>query len=391
MAQWWKLFWQTRRGTCVMIAAFVLVANFALSSLHPFRLIRTKAVVPIEEDGFVKKFPAFFHSSQRPDIVVLGSSLPMWAIVYADAAINPKLKLVNFDSVRQYSKAKYLEGLLEHKYGEHLSVANLAVAGSMASDAHLILDRCIKENKTPKVVVFGMGPRDFMDNLVPDIGQSPTFRLFRHSMSVLDLLSYGLRPAQLKENILDMCLYLYEHRTDCQNVLASAISNPSSLLTNIQASNDEQCEGDRCEDSLLHAPYVNDLQAWHNRYNPANFMRLKQETNHFSKLLQLCRDQQIKLIVVNMPLTAENKQQLPAGMLEFYHQQICSLPKLFGATFIDLDTDQRFNHADFCDSAHLNASGGKKAQDSLVAALPNNLNDLFRTEQVQDTTVSVGF
>ncbi|HEY9787642.1 MAG TPA: hypothetical protein V6D17_19800, partial [Candidatus Obscuribacterales bacterium] len=114
-----------------------------------------------------------------------------------------------------------------------------------------------------------------------------------------------------------------------------------------------------------------DLPEWNSRYNPPNDKRFTIECDRLERLAELCRKQGIKLAIVNMPLTDENKALLPKRLYAEYKHHVLRIVKAHAATFVDLDASGKFQLSDFYDSAHTNAEGGKKVQDGMLSAVIN--------------------
>src|SRR5262249_53662319 len=112
-----------------------------------------------------------------------------------------------------------------------------------------------------------------------------------------------------------------------------------------------------------------DLPEWKKRYSPADPGRFEKECMHFEELARECREHGIKLVLVNMPLTRENRVLIPAALFRLYREKLHLVAEKYGATLVDLDNNSTFTVSDFIDSAHTNAAGGKKVQDQLMSAL----------------------
>jgi hypothetical protein len=111
-----------------------------------------------------------------------------------------------------------------------------------------------------------------------------------------------------------------------------------------------------------------DLPEWKERYRPANNDRFEKEKAAFQKMLDTCKQKGIRMIVVNMPITKENKDIVPKSLLDRYKNEICAMPAQYGNEMLDLDASGQFQLSDFYDSAHVNAQGGKKVQELMVSS-----------------------
>jgi len=93
-------------------------------------------------------------------------------------------------------------------------------------------------------------------------------------------------------------------------------------------------------------------------YLPVNAPLFATQQFYFQKLLALLKDNNVPVIVIDMPLTKENLALLPADTLAKYRDAVQSSCKKFSDHL--LRPDFPMSRADFEDSAHMNAGGGKK-------------------------------
>jgi hypothetical protein len=88
----------------------------------------------------------------------------------------------------------------------------------------------------------------------------------------------------------------------------------------------------------------------------------------FVKLLTLCKHENIKLLIVNMPLTRENRILMPSGSYERYMNLLETESNNYDFPLLDLNKCPQFIHSDFYDTAHMNSAGGKKLLDILASS-----------------------
>jgi hypothetical protein len=109
-------------------------------------------------------------------------------------------------------------------------------------------------------------------------------------------------------------------------------------------------------------------------YLPVNEELFKKQQASFGKLLQLLKSNNIPTVVVDMPLTKENLALLPDSALQQYRETIDSACRTYDARLWHPELNLGLN--DFSDSAHMNASGGKKFFSALDSYLSGT--DLIR-------------
>lgn len=376
--------------TCWLIFCMVGL-DWVIQTVKPLQYIKTKRYVPLEQNPLVSKLPAFFDSNKRPQLLVLGSSLPMEAIARYDAEYTGSFDEKNLDAVRKYTGASYLEHLIAEKNGSSMTAFNLTCVACMASDAELILRRVVEAGRAPQIVIFGIGPRDFIDNIVPAVGKTPVCRLLTNRITLPEIISQARPLDETRDLLIGQLVYLYKVRGDYKTMLTGwacdLLSHPADLYESNQLAKIEKQEAQTASpqtaaqqtaspqtalnSSTKHAAKTSqfaDLPEWKERYLPANFERFDREKASFENMLATCKKNGIRMIVVNMPLTSENKKLIPEKLYARYQSEICKLPAQFGDELIDLDSNDAFQLSDFYDSAHVNAQGGKKVQDLMVSS-----------------------
>lgn len=366
--------------TCWLIFCMVGL-DWVIQTVKPLQYIKTKRYVPLEQNPLVSKLPAFFDSNTRPQLLVLGSSLPMEAIARYDAEYTGSFDEKNLDAVRKYTGASYLEHLIAEKNGTSMTAFNLTCVACMASDAELILRRVIEAGRAPQIVIFGIGPRDFIDNIVPAVGKTPVCRLLTNRITLPEIISQVRPLDETRDLLMGQLVYLYKVRGDYKTMLTGwacdLLSHPADLYeSNQMAKIEKQQIQTELPETAVSSPIkpsakrsqFADLPEWKERYLPANFERFEKEKASFENMLATCKKNGIRMIVVNMPLTNENKKLIPDKLYARYQNEICKLPAQFGDELIDLDSNKAFQLSDFYDSAHVNSQGGKKVQDLMVSS-----------------------
>lgn len=375
--------------TCWLVVSIVGL-NWLIETVRPLQYIKTTRYVPLEQNPLVSKLPAFFDAKERPQLLVLGSSLPMEAIARYDAEYTGAFNEKSLNEVRQYTGAKYLEHLIEEKNGTKLSAFNLTCVACMASDAELILRRAIDAGRAPKIVIFGIGPRDFIDNIVPPVGKTPVCQLLSNRITLPEIFSERRTIEETRDLLLGQLVYLYKVRSDYKTMLTGwacdLFAHPADLYESNQLAKLSQkeettrqvCKIEQTADQSPNKLEANkqtsksaqfaDLPEWKERYRPANNDRFEKEKAAFQKMLAVCKEKGIRMIVVNMPLTKENKDIVPKKLLARYQNEICAMPAEYGDEMLDLDASGEFQLSDFYDSAHVNAQGGKKVQELMVSS-----------------------
>lgn len=326
-----------------------------------------------------------FREHKEPsDVVLLGSSLMMAALHGGDATY-----LQTPQNVAVHHSCTYLEHLLSEKLHTPVSTFAFAIGGQMVSDAYVISSTLLRGEKKPRTIVYGIAPRDFMDNMLTSPASTETFRY----MSRIGDLSDVAMPARTTfwekaEWALCKISFLYDHRQDfvylqnkyARNVLARLgmkdleyVHAPFPLRKIAML----QLPEDNGPNELMIMPYstadkyADNTAEYRMRYKAFKKKLFDMQFAFLDRLGKHCRQEGINLILVNMPLTPENVALMPPGFYDFYLSSVKGAATKYGARVLDLNQPQIFDHSCFADSVHLNGLGGKRFFEVLSDRLVN--------------------
>ncbi|MBC7996571.1 MAG: hypothetical protein IAF58_01415, partial [Leptolyngbya sp.] len=111
----------------------------------------------------------YAREPKAPEVVLLGSSLMMTAHHAGDAT---KTKEVQ-NEVKHFRSA-CVQDFLSTDLGKQISCFSFAIAGQMASDAYVITRTMLNGEKRPRAIVYGIAPRDLIDNTLPSAASTET-------------------------------------------------------------------------------------------------------------------------------------------------------------------------------------------------------------------------
>lgn len=367
-----------RLGKSPIIWLLILIPliDFGCRVFKPLQFVAIKNFRPIEFDSWVSKFPPYLDSKIRPDILVVGSSLPMAAFSLADKKFTEPKNEKDQDRLRTYTQAiEFEKGMLE-KLGTRAKVENFSCAGGMVSDTYIFLKRLIDEGRIPRMVLYGISPRDFVDNIMPPLGQSPLFEVI--SDWGFELPKASMSTDQYISSLCSNYSYYFKTRRKHKNVLtaiaADALGRPIDLFT-ASANRDTENSGEILTSGKQAVPnqiasnsnpLETDLQWYKKRYTPLNLSRFENETEYLKKLVKLCDCNHVMLILIGMPLTEQNKELIPPQLIVNYKKAIEEAQENQSVKWLDLANTKGFYPQDFSDSAHLNRSGSVKFQKLLL-------------------------
>jgi len=112
-------------------------------------------------------------------------------------------------------------------------------------------------------------------------------------------------------------------------------------------------------------------------------LRYEQERVYFAKLLKLCKQKGIKLIVVNMPTREGYKNLIPNGLKDICPHESYKLARQLGFEVIDLDRNLLEDDC-YKDLGHLNEKGAVKLNIILADELAKRklLDDVTPTHNL---------
>lgn len=367
-------------STLILTLGFLCITDRFLAYTKPLKYLNATGFTPLDQNPLVSKLPDFLRSSDNPDILILGSSLTLVPAVRCDDHFAGRQSRYDKSYARNhincYEKAEYFRSLLESRSGREMRLRNLGVVASVFSDHELILEKALKSGKKPKMVICCTAPRDFFSNHSTNIESSPVFQALAGLDNLTSLTTRGASLKELVSRATERLWHFYMIRADYRTVALAATSqflhHPIDLYSAAKNSSANDCsasEKNQIEIGIndpgnipdYHEPanILNDIEVYRNVYLPVNQPQFNTQANYLRKMLKLCQEGNIKLVVVNMPLTRENKAILPVAAMKQYKDLLQSETNRFGAVFYDADSnDYALN--DFEDSCHMNKNGGKK-------------------------------
>lgn len=336
------------------------------------------------------KYREFLSSSEKSDLVVVGSSVALCTSYCADES------LVRLDQKykHRYTNAIYLQKKLEENWGESLSCKTLATAGSMASDAWILTKKLIEFDKKPKIIVFETVSRDFFDASMPQIGDTPVYKtvasLHPESKNTLfpkpfiEAVDYLWRsplvtaltitfadtrfltdPERLQfcvDSIASSVSYAYKARTEHRNWLAQrfcALVNRKSALS--ESRQNEFIERKKRDPFASLITVSVDSRPQEKRY--------ADELVYFEKFIKLCKENSIQLVVVFLPVGGEYGAKVPIALRKSFPGDCLDIAKRHDIKALNYMKKSAFDAGDFTDFVHLNKSGAVKLTNMMVSDL----------------------
>jgi hypothetical protein len=320
--------------------------------------------------------------SLRPDIALLGSSLMVTAMTEADASYTQqRLDLLD------YRDARYLDKLLSTQFGGKCTTMNLAAPGQMPSDAYLTLKAALQSGAQPRMVIYGVAPRDFIDGTLQNAYDTEPFQYLKRVVNIDDIASDIYRsPLDRFDWSLHKSLFGYGNATDlkmsCHRLLDTALTgllfkhetqgiSASRLIPNYKFF--EMQKGALMAEVPQKDPnahlFIDNLSDYKARYRRPDMQIYKIQMSFVERLCELCNEHGTELVLVNMPITRRNVSLLPPSVHAKYLRDLAALASERNVAFIDQCRFENYQPQDYRDSVHLNGFGGKKFVDYLVRAI----------------------
>ncbi|MGD9684325.1 MAG: hypothetical protein AB7W16_24440 [Candidatus Obscuribacterales bacterium] len=326
------------------------------------------------------------EDQEAHNVVFLGSSLTVSALNSADATrYGETLDLV------EYHRVRYLDEKLEQSFGGKFSTFNLSGPGQMPSDAYLTIKACVEGGHKPDMIVYGIAPRDFIDSELASPADTEPFRFLSRLVDVDDKADKIYRsPLSRINRALERNIYLYRNAVDMQmlagNTWTSAVTgllpappgarpftywDRKTLLPDYKKGEFHQ-KASLCVPQDLSKPneYLDNSREYVERYRKPDPVAFDTQMHFLDELAAYTRANDIALVVVNMPITKDNLALLKDQHYRKYQAALSAFAASSGSTYFDLnDHDKFYKEEHFHDGVHMNARGGLKFVDELVALL----------------------
>jgi DltD protein len=307
-----------------------------------------------------------YKNADQPDIVLLGSSLIMSPVWTADHK-----QFSNVSDFYRHHRSYLLEKKLTLNGEQPERVFSFAVPGAMVSDMDLIVDKVLIGPKKPNLVVYGVAPRDFMDDLAGGETKTPTFQRLG---DVSDLSKDNFAGASVDEKlelVFNRVVYLFGKRTRYQSktdafirkLAHQAASSPQDQFTAV-AANLNVCPLFQDKKIL----WQKSLDEYHMRYQRFNQIQFKKQQQFLQDLLSTCKKNNMNVLLVNMPLTQTNLGLMPDGLYDKYLSMLHEISDKNNVSLLDL-TEKRYSDDCFYDTVHLNEVGAEPFLSSLSQSI----------------------
>ncbi len=124
------------------------------------------------------------------------------------------------------------------------------------------------------------------------------------------------------------------------------------------------------------SPMLDNRRDYMDRYRNPDQRLYETQFRFLNKIVDTCEKENIKLVLVQMPITQENVQILKPAVYSKYKADLAKVCADKKISLLDLCKFDQYSKDDYRDTVHLNGFGGKKFVDNLAAAIgaDNQLN-----------------
>lgn len=364
----------------------VAILNLALWYFQPFGSV-DPAKLPSLHTWEWWRTQDYLRQKESPDVVLLGSSLIMNPVSILDADYLNK----DIDAVH-HPRCAYAEDRLANALHVKDPVCfNFGLPGGMVSDDFMVA-RALFPRKKPKLLVVGLTLRDFIESHVQCASSTPTYHYFSHFFPVDDLVDQSMPEFwQRFDYWQGKLVYLLGKRLDAQLISAEKTKafvaalfgagskqNPLDEIKIDHSANVARKlrsvaeEGEFILEANKPTPYEDNSGEYRTRFRRKNDKLFAAESFFLDRLLQFTQKEGIETVIVNMPLTTINMRIMPPGSYDKYMATVQNAAARYNCAFVDMNDFKTFAGVDFQDTAHMNANGGRKFVDQLVAAIEKN-------------------
>ncbi|MBP9090933.1 hypothetical protein KBI23_07880 [bacterium] len=384
---------RTAKGSVFLLSlGLFAVVNAGLFVWQPLRPMSVDRI-PTKPTWESHRTRDFMAGAQAPDAVLFGSSLMMIPTACRDADY---LNVTIDPVVHPYSQ--YLQAKIAEKTGLQLKCFNFALPGGMISDHYMIVSSLFSKERKPKVAIFGLSLRDFIDSGVECAASTPAYHYFSRykTESEIDSLLPLSMPSIFNRGqyLADKYIYLLGKRLQIQVMAGDAITmrvtellgperrgkqgndSVAASSTKPDTNPDAALSGTEVTEGMVALrpnafyPWQDNSREYKKRFKSANQSMFKIQTEYFRRMISQLKSEGVEVLLVNMPLTPANMALMPQGSYDQYLSLLKQTVVEQGCGLLDLNDGKTFVASNFKDPVHMNGSGGK----ILIDQIAENLN-----------------
>jgi hypothetical protein len=368
----------SRALTALLLFVAICLGNVTFFPVNPQRSDFVPA--KISSKGRAQRAADFFYGAENPSLIFLGTSLIFRASFECDKKFeNLAIPTDDFEAwefKRKHVECQYLERMLKHTFGKSLSAFEFGIPAAMVSDYREFTSKLSLFSKNPKVLICTLAPRDFFDNVYKDPKDTtgweqistcyPTASWLQHPMAAWFYLTRQCAPILFLDQKVDAIksrafTYRYNFEQSSRDHLL-ALLHQSTLPSTMAPTQAKQ--------SAIETTHsYPDLDCYRFTYNPPDFGEFDRNVDQLRMLVKDCRKNGRLLVLIDMPVTPENRNQMMPEALALYRKTIREIAGTYKTKLIVPEEGTAYDASDFEDSVHLTAPGGDKFFRFVVKSL----------------------
>ncbi|MBX9667913.1 MAG: hypothetical protein K2X93_09860 [Candidatus Obscuribacterales bacterium] len=384
----------------VAVVLFVLLNVFLLGHLPEDKTVLTKEAIQNsanerkQEGDWVWWITRnYLVEEKNPDLVFMGSSQMGSALFACEASyLNEAIDTV------VHRESRFAAHELKDRLGTEPTTFNLSIGGAMASDQFMLAKSLFNKAHKPQLVVIGVNPRDFIDNSMPSASASDPFHYLSPYVELGDLnqcafpdaigwmdwqLNHYVATKALGEKIrtaLPKAVLSWLGESEAKTASLHTVSDKGEVLAQEGKTTNDN-EQPLTKDNLLKAIYgstgnirpglwkviactwgafQDNTEEYRSRYRDSSPPIYSGQKRFFEQLLAYLKAEDVSVLVVGMPSLWPNRALLPDKFWAGFREYLATSTTKYGAAFIDLSDDARFDSKDYLDTVHLNSTGGTR-------------------------------
>jgi len=371
------------RSSFLHILIFLVVTDVVLSVYVPSKnLLWYERSISGSNEPFCRKIFEYICSRREPQVLMLGSSFLAVPSISCDQvyvkARQPYHCLPDMFTFSHYKHCDYFRMLVSDSLGKKVDVINLGIAGTVASDQLLILQKALQFDKKPALVVCTVAPTDFIWNDGHDTEHTRISLAFKSYTWPLGTSPLALAADQGRRELYWHFQLMQHELSSCRTILSDLCNHQ---LNRPQQKDLVASDGVRQIKNLSQKLPEAKMDAWGRKntlegldgfrfsYSKLNMALFDEHISNFNKMLDLCKQHNIPIVVVNMPLTSCNRGLIAKPVYDKYYSSVKTMADEHQVPFMDMDEPNAYTLTDFYDSAHLNEVGGRKFFTELAQRL----------------------
>lgn len=367
---------------CIVLYTLVCMAAVELTPL------KRDILGPSERLIVLRKIDNWYNSKKSPrtdaekSIVFISSSLGIAAGNLADYKMYGKPS-PDSPSTMDYSQFRCLDDQIAETSGQRTKTANFSNSAALISEDLLVAKEAVRLQGKPSLIILAIAPRDFLDHYTAAYHRSrlaqillirqagPSWEMKKSIQENLDKLlckawTYYSQRVEFRDLAVAKACELFNRSATLFSAIESKATNESPKAPPERTDEPSSQETPSLTPLILKdnvlpeqilVKFDNDYRG---RYLPIDTDRWKLEMDSLSQFTQFCRENQIPLLVVAMPITERNRNLLPKDFLTKHMNLVNEKTKKTSTKFLNLMADHRFTSDDFSDTVHLRSTGAVK-------------------------------